>query len=132
MTLEKLSDAELDIMRVLWESECPLKASEITKALSPKHSWKVPTVHVMVSRLTDKGFIAADKSSYSHYFSPAVSEKEYLASESKQLLSKAQGKLPVMIAALLDSAKVTDTELSELSSILDAKLREIEQKKAEK
>ena len=32
MIKERLADAELDIMRVLWNSEKPLKASEITKS----------------------------------------------------------------------------------------------------
>ncbi len=131
MILEKLSDAEHDIMKVLWDSEKPLKASEITKILSEKHSWKVPTVHVLISRLTEKGFISVDKSSYSHYFAPSVSEEEYLASESEQLLIKAGGKLHKMFAALIDSANVSDEELSELSAMLDAKMKEIEKEKGE-
>ena len=59
MKLERLPDGELDIMKELWREGRALKASEIAKLLAPKHSWKVPTVHVLLSRLEEKGFVTA-------------------------------------------------------------------------
>lgn len=127
--LERLPEAELDIMKVLWSSQKPLKASEIVKSLSDKHSWKVPTAHVLLSRLAEKGFICVDKSSYSHKFIPQITENEYLAQESSNLIKKTGGRLPMMIASLLDSEEVSADELYELSQMLDFKLKELNSKK---
>ena len=129
MKIERLPDAELDIMKELWKSEVPLKASDIAKRLSEKHSWKVPTVHALLSRLEDKGFVIADRSSYFHRFCAAVTESEYISAESVQLLKKSGAKLPAMVAALMDSEDITDEELSELSALIDAKLKDIREKR---
>lgn len=129
MKLERLPDGELDIMKELWREGRALKASEIAKLLAPKHSWKVPTVHVLLSRLSEKGFVEADRSGYSHKFSALVSENDYFAAESANLAKKTGGKLHAMFAALIDSADITDEELSELSALLDAKMKEIKKAK---
>jgi len=123
--MERLSEAELDIMKVLWKSEKELKASEIVKRLSDKHSWKVPTAHVLLSRLADKGFVTIDKSAYSHKFIPSITENEYLAYESSSLIQKTGGRLPMMIASMLDGWDVTEDEIIELSEILENKLKQI-------
>lgn len=126
---DRLSEAELEIMHVLWRESTPLKASEIVKILSDKYSWKVPTAHVMLSRLVEKGYIGVDKSAYSHKFFAIVSEAEHLACESALLVKKAGGKLPLMFASLIESDDVTDEELFELSAMLDKRISEIKKGK---
>ena len=129
MKYERLPEAELDIMKVLWSSQEVLKASEIVKMIADKHSWKVPTAHVLLSRLAEKGFVGVDKSSYSHKFYSLISEEEYFANESALLVKKAKGRLPMMFASLLESDDVTDEELLELSEMLDKRLKDLKQKK---
>ena len=129
MKIEKLPDAELDIMKVLWRNETALKASEIVKKLSDKYSWKVPTAHVLLSRLAEKEFVGVDKSAYSHKFFAKVTEKDYFANESADLIKKAGGRLPMMFASLIESEEVTDEELLELSQMLDKRLKAIKDKK---
>lgn len=131
MIKERLSEAELDIMKLLWKENTPLKASEIVKMLFPKYTWKVPTAHVLLSRLAEKGFVDADKSSYSHRFFHVVTEEEYFAGESAALVRKAGRSLPMLFASLIESEDVTDAELLELSEMLDKKLAEIRNKKRE-
>ena len=129
MKTERLPDAELDIMKELWKSETPLKASEIAKRLSEKHSWKVPTVHALLSRLEEKGFICADRSSYFHRFSATVTEADYITAESTELLKKSGTRLPAMVAALIDTDEITDDELNELSALIEAKMKALEEKR---
>lgn len=131
MKTERLPDAELDIMKELWKSTVPLKASDIAKRLSEKHSWKVPTVHAFLSRLEEKGFVTVDRSSYFHRFLAAVSETDYIASESSALLQKSGTRLPTLVSALMDSDDVTDEELNELSALIDAKLKALREKRRE-
>ena len=107
---ERLADAELDIMRVLWKNACPMKASEITKALAGERSWKPQTAHVILGRLCDKGCITADKSTYSHTFSATVTEKEYFAAESSILLERMGNSVTGLVASLIDTEAISDAE----------------------
>lgn len=129
MEFERLPESELDIMKVLWNEKNALKASEIVKLLSDKYSWKVPTAHVLLSRLLNKGFVGVDKSGYSHKFFPLIDESEYFANESALLMKKAKGKLPMMFASLVESEDVSEEELLELSEMLDKRLEAIKNKK---
>ncbi len=118
---ERLADAELDIMRVVWKSDKPLKASEITKLLSGERSWKTQTAHVLLSRLCDKGYLTVDKSTYSHTFSPAISAEKYFAAESEMLIGRLGGSLPSLIASLIDVSSVSDEEIEQIEKMLKAK-----------
>ncbi len=128
MKKERLPAAELDIMKVLWESDVPLRASEIAKKLANEHSWKTPTVHKLLSRLEEKGFVSADRTSYYHKFSPCVSESEYISGQSQALLENAGRRLPQMVAALIDSYDVTDEELNELSELIEKRIKHLKKK----
>jgi DNA-binding MarR family transcriptional regulator len=54
---ERLADAELDIMRVLWQTREAMRAAQIVKQLSETRSWKTQTAHVLLGRLEEKGFV---------------------------------------------------------------------------
>lgn len=127
--IERLPDAEHDIMTVLWNSDTPLRAGEIVKILSElqSRSWKTQTAHVLLNRLCDKGFISADKDDYYHRFTPVITEEEYRASESQSLLRRIfGGSVKSMVASLIDTDDVTDDDIAELSELLERKRAEIE------
>ena len=128
MKKERLPAAELDIMKVLWESDVPLRASEIAKKLANEHSWKTPTVHKLLSRLEEKAFVSADRTSYYHKFSSCVTEDEYISGQSQALLENAGRRLPQMVAALIDSYDVTDEELNELSELIEKRIKHLKKK----
>lgn len=128
MKKDGLPAGELDIMKVLWASNEPLRAGEISKKLVGVHSWKTPTVHKLLSRLEEKGFVSADRTSYYHHFSPCVSESEYLSGQSQALLENAGKRLPQMVAAFIDNHEVTDEELNELFELIENRLKQIKNK----
>lgn len=124
---ERLPNAELDIMRVLWSSETPLKASDLTKALSEERDWKRQTVHVLLSRLQAKGYVGVDKSAYSHLFYPLISESDYLALATSGLVKKVSSSIHSMMASLIETNELSDEDIFALSEMLNAKCREIEE-----
>ena len=128
MIKERLADAELDIMRVLWNSENSMKASEITKMLTKKRAWTRQTVHVLLSRLENKGFVNVDRSGYFHLFSAAVEESEYLAGESSRIVKKAGSSVHSLLASLIEADELTDEDIISISDMLNAKRKEIEGK----
>ena len=129
MENERLSDAEIEIMRVLWNAGKPMRAGEIVKTLSGTHSWKTQTAHVLLSRLCAKGYVDADRSGYYHKFYPIVSEENYLLSESVQLCDKVGRSVPSMVASLISAEGIGEKELEELTALLEAKRQQLRESK---
>lgn len=127
---ERIADAELDIMRVLWQTGRSLRASEIVKMLSETRSWKTQTAHVLLNRLEEKGFIEADRSGYYHEYRYLVSERDYFISESGSLLRRIGGNLKTMMVSLVDTENITEEDLLEMYEILDKKREELKGRRA--
>ena len=118
-TIERLPESELEVMLTLWHSETPLTAGEITKLLADVHGWKSATVHVLLERLGEKGFVSCDRSGYKHLFAPAITEEEYRRGEEKTMMKRFfGGSAKNMIASLLNADGLTDDDLEELSAML--------------
>ncbi len=127
--IKKLPDTELEIMRVLWSEGKPAKVGDLVKILADTRGWKRQTIHALIARLEDKGFVSADRSGYFHYFSPIVSENEYLASASSKLAEKAGGTIHTMLASLIGEEALTDEEILSITEMLKEKCAEIERKR---
>lgn len=121
-TIERLPEAELEVMLTLWHSEKPLTAAEITKALAESHAWKTATVHVLLDRLGERGFVSCDKSNFKHLFAPIITEAEYRQGEEHTLMQRFfGGSAKNMIASLLNTDGLSDDDLEELSALLKKK-----------
>lgn len=120
--IERIPDAELEVMLVLWHAEKPLNVSEITGKLAESRPWKAGTVHVLLARLEERGFVACDKSEYKHRFSPIISEKVYRKGEESTMLNRFfGGSAKKMIASLLDTDGLSDKDLEEISALVKRK-----------
>ena len=120
--IERIPDAELEVMLVLWHSHSPLTVGEITNTLTESRPWKSGTVHVLLARLEERGFVACDKSEYKHRFSPIISEKVYRKGEESTMLNRFfGGSAKKMIASLLDTDGLSDKDLEEISALVKRK-----------
>ncbi|MBR4933813.1 MAG: BlaI/MecI/CopY family transcriptional regulator [Clostridia bacterium] len=115
---EKLPEAELEIMLTLWREGRAMSAGEITK--SAAKGWKSATVHVLLDRLAEKGFVSCDKSSFKHLYSPIVSEENYRGGETSTLLSRFfEGSAKKMIASFISADSLSDEDLDELTAMIN-------------
>lgn len=123
-----IPDAELDIMKTLWKADHALCASEIAKLLFEERGWKPATVHVLISRLIDRGYIYADRENYVHRYTPLVPEADYRRVESKSFLKRiCDGSVSKMVASLVDvSDEMTGEDIAEIERIL--KLQKVSRK----
>ena len=118
-TIERLPGSELEIMLTLWHNETPLTVGEITKILADAHGWKTATVHVLLDRLEERGFVSCDRSGFRHLFDPIITEEEYRRGEERTMIKRFfGGSAKNMIASLLNADGLTDEDLEELSAIL--------------
>ena len=54
MKTSKLPEAELKVMRYIWESEKVLISREITKSMEQKYEWKDTTIFTVLKKLLKK------------------------------------------------------------------------------
>ncbi|MCD8053177.1 MAG: BlaI/MecI/CopY family transcriptional regulator [Lachnospiraceae bacterium] len=86
MNLTDLSDCELLVMKCLWDVGSPMTVAELIVRIEKIYgkSYKETTVYTFLKRLKDKGYVSSYKKGTS-YFSPLVSEDEYLDSYSRKM-----------------------------------------------
>ena len=114
---EKISDSELEVMRVLWAADKALPVTEIRKALQLSMGWEATTVKTLVGRLCAKGVIAQEKRNV-FYYSALVSEKEYNDWATGRLINRLyRGSAKNLVAALVDSEGLSAEDIEELRAM---------------
>ena len=110
-----ITDAEVEVMRLLWREQRPMTLAQIREALLQTTTWNHSTIKTLVFRLRDKGVIThLDKYGPAQYV-PLVMESEYLLGESESMLSKLfDGSAVKMIATLRQGGKLSDDDINEL------------------
>ena len=119
-TINKLGEAELEIMQVIWNSETAVSSNYILKELHGRRKWQLSTLMTSLSRLTDKGFVSCDRSTGSNLYSWVIPENEYKTGASKSFLKKLyNNSLQNMIASLYSSKVIKSSDVEELRDFLD-------------
>ena len=117
--MRRLPDAELEVMKAVWDCEPPVSRSELEHILKDSHPMAPTTLLTLLSRLAERGFVRADKAGRGALYTALVSRKEYLAGQSRSFLDKlCGGSLSVFAAALCDSG-LSREELDELRALLE-------------
>lgn len=85
MMLQQISDAELEIMKVVWaKNKEPSLFAELTDELAAKgRPWQKNTLITLLNRLVNKGFLKAKKIGRRNEYTPLVSEAEYQTAQTK-------------------------------------------------
>ena len=110
----RISDAELEVMKVLWEARRELPVTVIREKLQERKGWEPTTIKTLVSRLAGKGVISQEKCGV-FYYKPLVTEQEYNEWVTNNLVDKVyQGNVKNLIAALVNSDGLTSEDLKEL------------------
>jgi len=111
----KITDAELEIMRILWRENRPLKVIEFRGELEQSKGWNKSTTQTLVTHLRDKGIIEpAERYGVARYV-PIITEDEYILSEEKAVLEKF-GSAKKLAIAMVRNGHLTDTDIDELHS----------------
>ncbi|MCC0683963.1 BlaI/MecI/CopY family transcriptional regulator [Clostridioides sp. ZZV14-6345] len=81
--LKKIPEAELKIMKFIWETGETVISKDVIYAMEQKYGWKQTTTLTLLARLVKKGFLKANKiDRYTHY-TIIVREGEYKDFETK-------------------------------------------------
>ena len=114
----RLSDAELELMAVLWRKS-PLGAAEIIGA-SPEHrDWSATTVKTMLSRLVEKGALTTTSQGRRFLYSPAIERNAVAAEQAGRLVDRLfGGRLSPLVAQLAARRDVTPDDLNALEDLV--------------
>lgn len=117
--LEKLPDAELDVMLVLWRYRSPVRTSQILGDVRDARNWSLSTLKVLLGRLADKGFVEVTRQGRFTLYRALVSEADYRRQETQGLLKRYyKNSVKSMIAALVEEESLSGEELSELEELI--------------
>lgn len=111
---EKISDSELEVMRVLWDAGTPLPIRDIRIALHQRKGWEPTTVKTLVNRLLSKEVLSQEKRNV-FYYRPLISQAEYNQWATNQLIDKLyRGSARNLVAALVNSDSLSKGDIQEL------------------
>jgi BlaI family penicillinase repressor len=125
---QRLANAELAVMNLLWQSE-RLTARQIREQLySDTSKAQHGTVQRLLQRLEEKGYVARDRSLPVHFFSATSSRQNYACNQIEALAEKLNsGSLAPLITHLVETSKLSRTDIEKLREILDDQQDEGEQ-----
>ena len=115
--MKRLPDAELEVMKVLWELGPDTSRSEVEGGLAA-FGWAANTVNTYLSRLADKGFVSVRREGKTNLYTPLVSREDYLSFDSRAVLDRLYGSPKNFVAALARDG-LERGELEELQALLE-------------
>jgi predicted transcriptional regulator len=96
----KLSEAEFDVMLVLWECTEPIRPSQLLVRLNAcGHTWSISTLQTLLARLRSKKAVTMESKKRFHYYIPSVTREDFLAGTIVRLSNRLSTYSPINLAA---------------------------------
>lgn len=118
-TIRRLPDAELEVMQAIWACKPPVARTDIEEILYKTHPMAMTTLLTLLTRLGEKEFITIEKNGRRSYYTPCISQEDYLAAQSKTFVDKLCGGSMSTFATALCNSGLTKEELAELRDMLE-------------
>lgn len=113
---ERVSTAELEVMRILWREKKPVSFTELRVELQNSRGWEKSTVNTLIRRLADKEVITTQKQDML-YYTPNISEAAYIQAEEQRMIDRLyDGSAKSFVAALCRRGKLSETDIDELKA----------------
>jgi predicted transcriptional regulator len=117
--LPKPTDAELSILRVLWDCG-PSTVRKIWEQLNPKHQTGYTTILKLMQIMFEKGLLRRDETERSHVYYASVSQEQTQRQVVGHVLDRVfAGSAPRLVMQALAGRKATREELAEIRRLLD-------------
>ncbi|WP_345170163.1 BlaI/MecI/CopY family transcriptional regulator [Sphingomonas daechungensis] len=115
---KRISDAELDLMEVLWADSEPLTSGEVAERLESR-GWSLATIKTMLGRLVAKGAISHREDGRRFLYSPAIEREAYVGSESRRFVERLfGGRLSPLVARLAEEDALSDEDITAIEALL--------------
>lgn len=120
--LPKISASEWEVLTTLWDSETPLRASEVLEALPAEKGWAQKTVNTFLARLVEKGAAGVEKRGGLNVYSATIPKEDGIRDEASSFLSRVfRGAAGPALTHFIENEELSDQEIKELKRLLDRK-----------
>ena len=114
----RISEAELDIMAVLW-AEAPLSATDIAARAPARRAWSATTVKTMLSRLVDKGALATTSQGRRFLYRPLIERDRLAQAQAGRLVDRLfGGRVSPLVAHLAERRDIEPEDLAALERLI--------------
>ncbi len=115
----KLSQAESEIMELLWRSDAPVTVNFVIDKLGDGR--KYTTVSTFLTRLCKKGFVSQAKNGAVNEYTAIVSREEYKRRETQSFVNEVhKGSAKSLIASLYED-RLSDGDIDELIKWIESR-----------
>ena len=116
--LPRPTDAELAILRVLWERG-PVTVRQVHEALADRETGYTTTLKLM-QIMADKGLVTRDESARTHVYAARVSQQQTQRQLVNDLVDRAfGGSAAELVLRALSDARTSAEELREIRKLID-------------
>lgn len=120
-TLPQISEAEFEVMRIIW-NYAPINTNEIIEKLAPVTDWNPKTIQTLIKRLVTKKAVTYEKQGRVFVYTPLVKKDEYIRQESDSFLKRYyDGTIVSMLSAYLEHHWLSESEIDDLRMLLSPK-----------
>lgn len=122
ITQEELTDCEVLVMKVIWQSDTVMSIQEIITRINQQYQkdWKIQTVSTFLSRAVKKGYLEMKRRGRSFEYYPLVTEEQYGRREiAKCVENWGKGKLGNLVASFAETKQLSEQEKAEIKELLD-------------
>src|SRR5829696_3600581 len=121
--LPAISDAEWDVMKVVWDHG-PLASGDVVRHLADEKAWKPRTIKTLLARLVRKGAVGAVDQDGKVLYSARVQRDALARREAKGFLSRVfDGAVAPALVHFIQESRLSPQQIRELKDILDREAR---------
>lgn len=102
--MQRISDSELELMKIIWAKGGSALYADIAKALEDQGTpWTKNTIVTLLSRLTGKGYLTTKKQGlHRNQYIALISEAEYQTEQTETFLTKVyEGNAAGLVSTLI-------------------------------
>ena len=115
MNDQKLGAIESRFADLIWQNE-PVSSTELVKLAQAELDWKKSTTYTVLKRLCDRGLFQNANGTVTSL----LSRDAFYSLQSEKFVEETfSGSLPAFLAAFTSRKKLTDTEISQLQTMID-------------
>ena len=120
---QKLTDAEKDLMEIIWQKNAAFMKDIIEEYPEPKPA--TTTIATLLKRMQNKDLIGYKTYGNSREYFPKVSKEVYFKEEMTSMIDKFFNSSASQFASFFTSnTKMSQTELKELRDLIDQKIKD--------
>jgi BlaI family penicillinase repressor len=125
----KITQAEWEVMRILWDANVPLSAGEVIARLEEKSNWNPKTIRTFLARLVQKRAVKVQKRGPSGFdllhFTPLIDEVTMIKAKQEPFIGQFfGGTVRSMLAGCIQSGEISVEELLQLREMIDRQVKE--------